>query len=107
MSLIDCPECANAVSDKAPTCPKCGAPIATAQDLKTAGAQLTTVQETSKRLKLHVIGAAVAFWGGLAGAYVASQGPNPQGWAVLFSLAAFGGLVWYIVTRLRIWWHHK
>jgi zinc ribbon protein len=27
MALISCPECGNEVSDKAPTCPKCGAPI--------------------------------------------------------------------------------
>ena len=28
MALINCPECSNQVSDKAPACPKCGAPIA-------------------------------------------------------------------------------
>lgn len=27
MALIDCPECGNEVSDKAPTCPRCGVPI--------------------------------------------------------------------------------
>jgi hypothetical protein len=28
MALISCPECGSEVSDKAPTCPKCGVPIA-------------------------------------------------------------------------------
>ena len=27
MALIRCPECGNDVSDKAPTCPRCGVPI--------------------------------------------------------------------------------
>ena len=29
MALIPCPECKTEVSDKAPTCPKCGVPIST------------------------------------------------------------------------------
>jgi len=28
MALINCPECTSEISDKAPSCPKCGAPIA-------------------------------------------------------------------------------
>ncbi|WP_462321298.1 zinc ribbon domain-containing protein [Halochromatium sp.] len=28
MALIDCPECGRQVSDRAPTCPQCGVPIA-------------------------------------------------------------------------------
>ena len=30
MALISCPECGSEVSDKAPTCPKCGVPLASA-----------------------------------------------------------------------------
>jgi len=30
MALIACPECGSEVSDKAPTCPRCGVPIASA-----------------------------------------------------------------------------
>jgi hypothetical protein len=30
MALIDCPECGGQVSDRAPTCPHCGVPIAAA-----------------------------------------------------------------------------
>jgi hypothetical protein len=30
VALIACPECGSEVSDKAPTCPKCGVPIASA-----------------------------------------------------------------------------
>ncbi|MGB5835340.1 MAG: zinc ribbon domain-containing protein [Thiohalocapsa sp.] len=35
MALIDCPECGANVSDSAPSCPKCGFPIATAGDRTT------------------------------------------------------------------------
>ncbi len=30
MAMIPCPECGSEISDKAPTCPKCGVPIASA-----------------------------------------------------------------------------
>lgn len=30
MALIDCPECGGQVSDRAPTCPHCGVPVANA-----------------------------------------------------------------------------
>lgn len=30
MALISCPECGNEISDKAPACPQCGVPIASA-----------------------------------------------------------------------------
>jgi RNA polymerase subunit RPABC4/transcription elongation factor Spt4 len=30
MALIACPECASQISDKAPTCPQCGVPLAAA-----------------------------------------------------------------------------
>jgi hypothetical protein len=30
MALISCPDCAREISDKAPSCPNCGAPISTA-----------------------------------------------------------------------------
>jgi TRAP-type C4-dicarboxylate transport system permease small subunit len=36
MALIKCPECDSEISDKAPSCPKCGYPIA--KDFKTVSA---------------------------------------------------------------------
>jgi len=33
MALINCPECQHQISDQAPTCPNCGAPIATISSL--------------------------------------------------------------------------
>jgi hypothetical protein len=34
LALISCPECSSQVSDKAPACPQCGAPIAAATAVK-------------------------------------------------------------------------
>lgn len=66
MALISCPDCNTQVSDMAPACTKCGRPIgAAAKETVAAGAHLTTTQGTSKRLKAHILIAAVLFWGGL------------------------------------------
>jgi hypothetical protein len=78
-----------------------------------AGAQLRTIQETSKRLKLHILISAVLFWGGLLWMFLAIQGAraDEQGFSTLTpmitTLMMLTGFVWYIVTKVRIWWHHK
>lgn len=108
MALINCPECNNQVSSTAAACPKCGAPIAEAQGSKSAGAPLTTTQETSKKLKLQMIFASIIFWVGLIWFFgemsTANSGEKPSDGAI-WTLVI--GLVWYLVTRFRIWWHHK
>ena len=53
MALIECPDCSKKVSDSAPACPSCGRPIASAREAQAAGVALTTIQETSKKLKAH------------------------------------------------------
>lgn len=37
MALIQCPDCSKEISDKAPTCPGCGAPIASAHGVLQSG----------------------------------------------------------------------
>jgi hypothetical protein len=44
MALVNCPECAREVSDKAKACPHCGAPVSAAPVL---------IEQTGKRLKLY------------------------------------------------------
>ena len=61
MALIACPDCPTLVSDRAPTCPKCGAPIAGRGEAVASGAALTTIQETSKRLKVRYLWLRFAF----------------------------------------------
>jgi uncharacterized membrane protein YvbJ len=100
MALIRCPECGNQVSTAAASCPKCGVPISS----KGAGTPLSTIQQTSKRLKVHIVLSSVAFWIAaiLLLASFASEAPSP--FAIFLVLVC---MVWYLVTKIRIWWHHK
>ncbi|MCP4934792.1 MAG: hypothetical protein GY927_11450 [bacterium] len=63
----------------------------------------TTIQETGKRLKVHILISALLFWGGFITVLVNAQAgeiSHPGG------LACVLGLVWYIVTKFRVWWGH-
>jgi len=110
MALIACPECNRQISDSAATCPGCGIEVASAMESRAAGARLSTVQLTSKKFKIHTLIAIGLFVLGVIWMLVESQrvqagqqgGETP--FAVLFMLS---GLIWYVVTRIRIWWHHK
>ncbi len=107
MSLIQCSECNNEVSDKASSCPKCGAPIASNNENIAAGANLKTIQETSKKFKLQalisifliIIGAVM-----LIATSDAKSGQEPSGTGAIILLI---GIIWYLINRFRIWWHHK
>ncbi len=107
MALISCPECNNQVSSTAAACPRCGAPIAGALEARAAGASLTTVQETSKRLKLHTLGAVLLIIIGVFWLIAEINAVDGQGQAGISTLLIMAGLIWYFVTRFRIWWHHK
>lgn len=108
MALIKCPECNNQVSSTAASCPKCGAPIAGSTG---AGTPLTTTQLTSKRLKTQVIFSSLIFWVGLIwlifAIVAASQGNASDSAPAVPGIITFIGAVWGIITKIRIWWHHK
>ena len=104
MALIECSECGRQVSDRAVSCPGCGAPIAG----KAAGAPVQTIEKTAKKLKGQELLAGMVFWiGGIAlivnliYAAEANSSVSP----ILVVVTALG-LVWYMVVKLRIWWHH-
>jgi len=109
MALINCPDCGNQVSDRAPTCPKCGAPIAGREETITLGDSLTTIQETSKRLKAQIVMSSLCFWVGLLLlVVVANATKTGEEFSPAFPiLLSAVGLIWYLTTRFRIWWHHK
>ena len=107
MALIACPDCPTLVSDRAPTCPKCGAPIAGRGEAVASGAALTTIQETSKRLKGQILMASLCFWVGLIWVFASAGQPDSPLSTGFPRLLCFAGLIWYIVTRFRIWGHHK
>ena len=109
MALIYCPECAKQVSDSAVSCPNCGYGIASMRETKAAGTPLTTVQQTSKKLKLHYLISVFLIIIGLMWIFIpaSSEGSGQQqNWMVPL-LMPFVGLVWSIVTKFRVWWHHK
>lgn len=103
MSLINCPECRTEVSSIAEACPKCGAPIARALESQIAGAPLTTVQETSKKFKLQIVLASILFWVGLFFGFKLKG----EGGVASFVIISLIGAIWYVVTKIRVWWHHK
>ena len=106
MALITCPECAKSVSDKAPACPGCGAPIAGAAVRAEVGVNLTTTQETSKSLKARILLFSAMFWLGIFGIAIVPQSDSPGGFAVTLVLLSIG-FIGYIVTKAMVWWHHK
>lgn len=78
-------------------------------DTKAVGTPLTTVQETSKRLKLHTLGSVFLLIVGLVWLIIAIQAESGSN-NVNTTIPAFMvwiGFIWFIVTRFRIWWHHK
>lgn len=104
--LIKCHECNNSVSDQAPTCPKCGAPISASKKsaIKAIGDAPTTTQSTSKRLKgWHAVFLLMFFAGMIMAILNAAADKQPS---AIPSVLLIVGLVGYIATRIRIWWHH-
>lgn len=103
MSIITCDECGGRVSDKAASCPHCGGPIALRDEISQPE---TTIQSTSKGLKAHNGLALILVCIGFLVMFVpiaAGEEEPPAIGSVLF----VAGLVWYIVTRFRIWWNHS
>ena len=100
MALIKCPECKADVSSTAASCPQCGSPVSAAGG-NAAGVAVTTLQETSKKLKLQMLMFLAAFVGGLIWA-IASEGESVVGIVILVV-----GLIGLFVTKFRVWWHHK
>ena len=63
-----------------------------------------TVELTSKRLKLHTMLSVMLLIVGGVWLWVAIDADAD---AMIPGWLTFIGIVWYVVTRIRIWWHHK
>ena len=113
MALIECPECSKTVSNTAAACPQCGAPIAQAAAERVAiGTPLSTIQQTSKRLKMHIVISVILWWTSVIWLIFAASAQSQSQTAsqsvpglpiAIFLISS----AWYILTKLRIWWHHK
>lgn len=106
MALIPCDECGSQVSTRAATCPKCGAPVVPVvkAEQEAIGTPLLTTQLTSKALKKQQVFASLLVLVSIVGALAGSSAYPAV--AALCVLGLLGGLIWLLVVRMRIWWHH-
>ena len=105
MALIKCPECTKEISDKAPTCPGCGCPITSAKIHEEVGVNLSTVQLTSKSLKIELILSTFFFLISVIWLFAMITNKSPFNPTPLVSMLL--SFCWYYMTKIRIWWHHK
>ena len=98
MAIIKCEECGNEISEKAASCPTCGNPITGALN-----SPVYTVEQTSKKFKLQAILSIVTSCVGLVGMFATAENGN----TTIPTLMFMGGVIWFIVNRIRIWWNHK
>ncbi len=86
--LINCPECGREkISDQAKSCPSCGHPVAA-----------VTIEKTAKQWK------AMQAWSvaiQIIGIFMLIIGLFVGGILVL----SFG-VIFYLVVRIKTWWHH-
>lgn len=102
MALINCPECAKSVSDKAANCPDCGFPIYQAASSGGNIASIdpaTTIEQTSKKWKKIKIIAGLLI---LIGIIVSSSDSPAIGAWILFA-----GLCSAVYAGFGSWWHHS
>jgi hypothetical protein len=112
MALIRCPDCNKRISPRAPTCPGCGAPIASAGEAAGSGVvQLQTIQGTSKELKKQRLQALGTFLGGFLIAAVGGSAGHQSTFSMIVGIVGvimiIGGGIWYLTLGAKIWWHHS
>jgi uncharacterized membrane protein YvbJ len=106
MALINCPECKREISSMAVSCPYCGMPISSDQKTKTTEEPITTIQETSKKLKKQIIYATILILISIP-LFIIAVSDNISSLGLISILLFFAGAVWYLVIKTMIWWHHK
>jgi len=99
MTMIECPECHQEISSKAPACPGCGVVI---------NNRTVTIEKTHKKLKWHLFLAQWLMWGGLLSAILLANWMETNANSIAFPyLAILLGVVVYLITKIRIWWYHE
>jgi uncharacterized membrane protein YvbJ len=104
MTLIICPDCSSEVSDIAVSCPKCGRPISIPSVSNTAESHLTTIEKTSKNLKLADLVSRLIIY---ISVILLLFYPKDSLIFMNASIIFFIGIVAYLINKIRIWWHHK
>lgn len=104
MALVKCPECHTEVSTKASVCPKCSYPIAGGGTTQTHGGMVQTIEVTGKIYKLQQLLSGFLILGCIAVMIAANKGSDSINWS---ALGIIGGMIWFIMVRFLIWWHHR
>lgn len=65
--------------------------------------QILTIQATSKTLKLHLLIAIALIVAGILVAILSSS----QNVSAIGTLTTVAGVIWFGVTKFRIWWNHR
>lgn len=100
MALINCPDCRKEISDRAPTCPNCGAPMHSTPAVNNG--QYVTTQSTAKTYKqMMLIGGILCGIG--AGVVFGVEDPYAPGFGVL---AMTLGIALYALGRFKAWWNN-
>lgn len=106
MALIECNECGKKVSDKALSCPECGYPIADEAEVEAIGTPVTTMQETSKAIKSHIVFAVFLIVGGCTTSVVSGSDGSENFGVTIGIWLMLAGFIWYLISQVRSWWHH-
>jgi uncharacterized membrane protein YvbJ len=107
MALINCPECGAQVSSSAETCLKCAYPIAGGGSTQAHGGKIQTVEQTSKPYKLQLLLASLLCMGSVVVMVFGFSGDQASSGAGGFGIGGLlVGIIWFIIVRFMIWWHH-
>lgn len=96
MALITCAECSAKVSDQAPACISCGAP------LHASGRRPTTIQATGKDAKLITLLGGLLIFGSIILIFMRSVPDHVHYAAWSFAI----GLVLRVYGRIMAWWKY-
>jgi hypothetical protein len=132
MALIDCPECGAKISDKAPTCPHCGVPVAAVLK-EAAGVPTETIGDATTPQQAAVSGqtpdadppplatersaepfriggrripiAALLFWGGMVLGVIlkfVAGEGHETPFRTIPFIMIFAGVLWFAVTEFTL-----
>lgn len=62
--------------------------------------KINTIQETGKILKLHSVISIIIF---IIGFFIIINNGESEAGKYMF----FGGIIYYMITKIKIWWNHK
>ena len=102
MTMITCSECGRSISDRAPACMGCGAPVGSLPGLNLAPPLSPGLPPTRRQIRWRLIAASLMLVGGVIAARQAMHLPR---FGHLASSAATAlilvGLVWLLITLVQ------